>query len=170
MQHRWDIFCSVIDNYGDIGVTWRLARQLVDEFNISVRLFIDDLHAFSRLCPQANVQATKQIRQGVEICLWADNWQAIKPSDVVIEAFACTLPNEYVEAMAEQNNRQPILWLNLEYLSAETWIDDCHALPSPQKNGLDKYFFFPGFTQKSGGLLRERDLLIQRKKIPSKRR
>ncbi|MFB4378240.1 elongation factor P maturation arginine rhamnosyltransferase EarP, partial [Pseudomonas sp. LR-1a] len=20
---RWDIFCRVVDNYGDIGVTWR---------------------------------------------------------------------------------------------------------------------------------------------------
>ncbi|MER2540956.1 MAG: elongation factor P maturation arginine rhamnosyltransferase EarP, partial [Azonexus sp.] len=24
MQRNWDIFCRVIDNYGDIGVCWRL--------------------------------------------------------------------------------------------------------------------------------------------------
>jgi hypothetical protein len=27
----WDIFCCVVDNFGDIGVTWRLARQLEQE-------------------------------------------------------------------------------------------------------------------------------------------
>ncbi|WP_187492385.1 elongation factor P maturation arginine rhamnosyltransferase EarP, partial [Pantoea agglomerans] len=26
MKVTWDIFCTVVDNYGDIGVTWRLAR------------------------------------------------------------------------------------------------------------------------------------------------
>ena len=24
----WDIFCQVIDNHGDVGVCWRLAREL----------------------------------------------------------------------------------------------------------------------------------------------
>jgi hypothetical protein len=26
MQLHWDIFCRVIDNFGDIGVCWRLAH------------------------------------------------------------------------------------------------------------------------------------------------
>jgi len=38
---RWDIFCSVADNYGDAGVAWRLARQLVAEHRRAVRLFVD---------------------------------------------------------------------------------------------------------------------------------
>ena len=160
MSSRWDIFCSVVDNYGDIGVTWRLARQLVAEHGLAVRLWVDDLGAFVRLCPQADAQAPRQIQQGVEICLWRADWQVVEPADVVIEAFACELPAAYIEAMAKRKRK--VLWLNLEYLSAEDWVEGCHGLPSLQSNGLSKFFFFPGFTAGSGGLLRERELLTQR--------
>ncbi len=55
------------------------------------------------------------------------------------------------------------LWINLEYLSAETWVEECHLLTSPQAGlPLTKYFFFPGFTSKTGGLLQERGLLAAR--------
>jgi uncharacterized repeat protein (TIGR03837 family) len=161
MRATWDIFCSVVDNYGDIGVTWRLARQLVAEHGLTVRLWVDDLGAFVRLCPQADAQAQRQIQQGVEVCLWADDWQATEPADVVIEAFACELPALYVAAMVQRPQKP--LWLNLEYLSAEDWVAGCHGLPSLQSNGLSKFFFFPGFTKGSGGLLRERELLAQRR-------
>lgn len=161
MRPTWDIFCSVVDNYGDIGVTWRLARQLVAEHGLAVRLWVDDLSAFARLCPQADVAALRQHQQGVEVCWWGDDWQAVDPADVVIEAFACELPASYIAAMARR--AQKPLWLNLEYLSAEEWVEGCHGLPSLQSNGLSKFFFFPGFTAGSGGLLRERDLLEQRR-------
>lgn len=161
MRATWDIFCSVVDNYGDIGVTWRLARQLVAEHGLAVRLWVDDLGAFARLCPQANAQLLSQMQQGVEVCAWSADWQAAEPADVVIEAFACELPAAYIAAMARRE--QKVLWLNLEYLSAEEWVEGCHGLPSMQSNGLSKFFFFPGFTAGSGGLLRERELLKQRR-------
>lgn len=162
MKATWDIFCSVVDNYGDIGVTWRLARQLAAEHGLAVRLWVDDLGAFVRLCPQAEVQAPRQTQQSVEICLWPADWQeVVEPADVVIEAFACELPAAYIAAMA--GREQKVLWLNLEYLSAEDWVEGCHGLPSMQSNGLSKFFFFPGFTPGSGGLLRERGLLAQRR-------
>ena len=161
MKATWDIFCSVVDNYGDIGVTWRLARQLVAEHGLAVRLWVDDLAAFVRLCPQADAQAQRQTQQGVEICLWRAEWQAVEPVDVVIEAFACELPASYIAAMAQRSQKP--LWLNLEYLSAEDWVEGCHGLPSLQSNGLSKFFFFPGFSAGSGGLLRERELLVQRR-------
>jgi uncharacterized repeat protein (TIGR03837 family) len=160
MKASWDIFCSVVDNYGDIGVTWRLARQLVAEHDLAVRLWVDDLGAFFRLCPEADRQAAQQRREGVEIRQWPVPWQPVEPADVVIEAFACELPEAYVAAMAARPNK--VLWLNLEYLSAEDWVEGCHGLPSLQSNGLPKFFFFPGFTPGSGGLLRERELLAQR--------
>ncbi|WP_298190101.1 elongation factor P maturation arginine rhamnosyltransferase EarP [uncultured Pseudomonas sp.] len=161
MRATWDIFCSVVDNYGDIGVTWRLARQLVAEHGLAVRLWVDDLTAFVRLCPQADSQLLRQVQQGVEVCAWSADWQAVEPSDVVIEAFACELPAAYIAAMARRKRK--VLWLNLEYLSAEDWVEGCHGLPSMQSNGLSKFFFFPGFTPGSGGLLRERALLTQRR-------
>ncbi|MEE1888792.1 elongation factor P maturation arginine rhamnosyltransferase EarP [Pseudomonas carassii] len=157
MKTTWDIFCTVVDNYGDIGVTWRLARQLAAEHDLAVRLWVDDLQAFVRLCPQADSQAGQQWQQGVEIRHWPVTWQGAQPAQVVVGAFACQLPDGYVQAMRQQTT--PPLWLNLDYLSAEDWVEGCHGLPSPQANGLRKFFFFPGFTEKTGGLLREATLL-----------
>ncbi|MDX1269967.1 MAG: elongation factor P maturation arginine rhamnosyltransferase EarP, partial [Oceanisphaera sp.] len=127
MRPTWDIFCSVVDNYGDIGVTWRLARQLVAEHDAAVRLWVDDLLAFAHLCPEADVRAAQQCRQGVDICHWPAPWLPVEAADVVIEAFACELPTAYVAAMAQR--ARPSLWLNLEYLSAEDWVGGCHGLP-----------------------------------------
>ena len=38
-----DLFCRVVDNYGDLGVCWRLARQLAGEHGVAVRLWVDAL-------------------------------------------------------------------------------------------------------------------------------
>lgn len=160
MKTHWDIFCCVVDNYGDIGVTWRLARQLVAEQGQAVRLWVDDLKAFVRICPEAQADAAQQWQQGVDVRQWPREWQDTAVADVVIGAFACQLPPAYVQGMLDQP-RAP-LWLNLDYLSAEDWVEGCHGLPSPQANGLRKVFFFPGFTAKTGGLLREANLLAQR--------
>jgi hypothetical protein len=46
----WDIFCRVIDNYGDIGVCWRLARQLANEYPYQIRLWVDELAALKMIC------------------------------------------------------------------------------------------------------------------------
>lgn len=161
MTASWDIFCTVVDNYGDVGVTWRLARQLVAEHDVAVRLWVDDLAAFQRLCPQADPTADEQWHHGVQVCHWRSHWPAASVPDVVIGAFACQLPLDYIDAM-RAHSRAP-LWLNLDYLSAEDWVEGCHGLPSPQSNGLRKVFFFPGFTDKTGGLLREGDLLARRR-------
>lgn len=161
MKSTWDIFCCVVDNYGDIGVTWRLARQLVAEHGLAVRLWVDEPKAFVRLCPEADVAAAVQWQDGVEVRRWDAEWQPVAVADVVIGAFACQIPPSYIDAMAERAT--PALWLNLDYLSAEDWVEGCHGLPSPQSNGLRKVFFFPGFTAGTGGLLREADLLARRK-------
>ena len=156
-----DIFCSVIDNYGDIGVCWRLARLLANEHGLAVRLWVDDLASFARLCPQADATLDRQRQMGVEICRWQQDFPFTSPADIVIAAFACKLPESYVEAMAAQ--QQAPIWINLEYLSAEDWVQGCHGLPSPHlRLPLTKYFFFPGFTKLTGGLLIERDLLARR--------
>jgi uncharacterized repeat protein (TIGR03837 family) len=160
MKASWDIFCSVVDNFGDIGVTFRLARQLVAEHDMQVRLWVDDLSAFVRLCPGADPAAEQQMQDGVLVCHWAKAWRPVELPDVVVEAFACRLPAEYVEAMQARQKRP--LWFNLEYLSAEDWVSGCHALPSIQSSGLRKYFFFPGFSSKTGGLLREAGLIQRR--------
>lgn len=160
MKVSWDIFCSVVDNYGDIGVTWRLARQLAAEHDLAVRLWVDDLHAFVPLCPEADATASEQWQQGVEVRQWPQVWAAVEVADVVIEAFGCKLPEAYLRAMKERVS--PALWINLEYLSAEDWVAGCHGLPSLRPDGLKRMFFFPGFEAGTGGLLREGDLLARR--------
>ena len=161
MKARWDIFCSVVDNYGDIGVTWRLARQLVAEHGCEVRLWVDDLRAFERMCPEIDVHLSQQWQEGVDVRHWPAEWVNAPAADVVIAAFACQLPPDYMEAMAGRE-RVP-LWMNLDYLSAEDWVVGCHRLPSVKFKGVQKYFFFPGFRPGTGGLLREAGLLEQRR-------
>jgi uncharacterized repeat protein (TIGR03837 family) len=165
MKASWDIFCSVVDNFGDVGVTFRLARQLVAEHDLHVRLWIDDLNAFARLCPGADPLAVQQSCDGVIVCHWPKEWRPVELPDVVVEAFACRLPADYIQAMETCENRP--LWFNLEYLSAEDWVSGCHGLPSIQSSGVRKYFFFPGFTDKTGGLLREAGLIEQRQAFES---
>jgi len=160
MKASWDIFCTVVDNFGDVGVTFRLARQLVAEHDMNVRLWIDDLSAFARLCPGADAEAPQQWCDGVRVCFWPKDWQPVEPADVVIEAFGCHLPPAQIDAMKARSPRP--LWLNLEYLSAEEWVTGCHGLPSLQSSGIQKFFFFPGFRDTTGGLLREAGLIERR--------
>src|SRR5450759_838066 len=161
LRKTWDIFCTVVDNFGDIGVTWRLARQLAGELGRTVRLWVDDLESFRRIAPGLDPALDKQMHRGVQICRWTSSLPDTGPADAVIEAFACHLPEAYVEAMAAREKKPA--WINLEYLSAQGWVEESHALPSPHPHlALTKFFFFPGFTDKTGGLLRERDLIIRR--------
>jgi uncharacterized repeat protein (TIGR03837 family) len=161
MMRTWDIFCTVIDNYGDIGVSWRLARSLVREHGARVRLWVDDLAAFQRIRPEIRVEREQQQCDGVTVCAWRATFASTPPAAVVVEAFGCTLPESYVADMATRS--PPPVWINLEYLSAEPWVAAHHGLPSPHPRlPLTKYFFFPGYTAQTGGLFRERDLLTRR--------
>ncbi|MFJ4197728.1 elongation factor P maturation arginine rhamnosyltransferase EarP [Pseudomonas sp. NPDC089534] len=160
LNTRWDIFCTVVDNYGDIGVTWRLARQLVAEHGLAVRLWVDDLRAFERICPEIDPSLAQQRQEGVEVRHWPTEWAGADAADVVIAAFACQLPGAYMEAMADRE--KPPLWMNLDYLSAEDWVVGCHGLPSVKYRSVQKFFFFPGFQPGTGGLLREQGLIEQR--------
>ncbi|MEI5998899.1 elongation factor P maturation arginine rhamnosyltransferase EarP [Paraburkholderia bengalensis] len=159
-----DIFCAVIDNFGDIGVCWRLARQLAAEHGWQVRLFVDDLHAFRKLNPAVDAGRARQAVDGIVIEHWHEPAHAgdtLQVADVVIEAFACELPHAYIAAMARRE-RAPV-WLNLEYLSGEDWVADFHLRPSPHpRYALMKTFFFPGLGKGTGGVLKERDLDARR--------
>ncbi|MEC4722159.1 elongation factor P maturation arginine rhamnosyltransferase EarP [Noviherbaspirillum sp. CPCC 100848] len=161
------LFCKVVDNFGDIGICWRLARQLMQECGIAVTLWVDDLHSFHRICPAVIIDARLQRIDGVTIRRWDAQDGAFSKdeiADIVIEFFACDIPPGYIAAMAECDPRP--VWINLEGLSAEEWVEGCHTLPSPHPRlPLTKYFFFPGFTGKTGGLLHESALEEQRQRF-----
>ncbi|MBS0339663.1 MAG: elongation factor P maturation arginine rhamnosyltransferase EarP [Proteobacteria bacterium] len=162
---RWDIFCKVIDNHGDLGVCWRLARALASEGD-RVRLWIDDASALAWMAPQGC--------PGVDVLAWNEAPIALEnlcfdtAPDVLVEAFGCdpapAVVEQFATAMARDGRKR--CWINLEYLSAEPYVERLHGLPSPvfrgPGSGLTKYFYYPGFTAATGGLLRESDLMARR--------
>jgi len=155
---RIDIFCDIVDNYGDAGVCWRLAKRFAQtspsSYHDSIRLFCDDLNLLNLLAG-GDAQAVA-FELGIEILPWSASIEtSSKPEesvtpDLVIEAFGCDLPELYLKKISSNPN---CIILNLEYLSAEDWIESHHGLPSAGI-GLKKYFFFPGFTVRSGRLLK----------------
>jgi len=167
-RRQWDIFCKVIDNFGDIGVSWRLSADLAARGQ-AVRLWVDDASALSWMAPLG--------APGVTVLPWgqaadAGALAALLPpnsGEVLVEAFGCEIPPEFLSAwLAEPlpGHTSPVAgrcWLNLEYLSAEAYVARSHALPSPVQHGpaagCSKWFFYPGFTPQTGGLLREAGLI-----------
>ena len=158
---RWDVFCRVVDNYGDAGVCWRLARALAAEHALDVTLRIDRLATLARFEPSIDPRRAVQSCAGVTVRPLDDAAPVDALPNVVVEAFGCGLPPRYVAAMA--SSAAPPVWINLEYLSAEPWVDSVHAMASAQPRAdLTRYFWFPGFTQHTGGLIRESGLLDAR--------
>ncbi|WP_291010114.1 elongation factor P maturation arginine rhamnosyltransferase EarP [Hydrogenophaga sp.] len=164
---RWDLFCRVVDNLGDIGVCWRLSADLAARGQ-QVRLWIDQPGPLRWMAPGA---LEGQV-PGVQVQHWHDPLSAHAladwvPGDVWVETFGCDPAAECMARLAEQLTQggpTPV-WINLEYLSAEGYVERCHRLPSlvnqDPLRGLTKWFFYPGFTGSTGGLLREPDLLAR---------
>ncbi|RYZ82675.1 MAG: elongation factor P maturation arginine rhamnosyltransferase EarP, partial [Moraxellaceae bacterium] len=158
------IFCNVIDNFGDIGVCWRLARQLADEYSWQVSLFVDDLDSFAVLAPSLLTTLDVQPLDQIIVRRWHAQVLFEQAFDLVIEGFGCRLSDGLIaQLQAQAQAGQPALWLNLEYLSAEAWAIDCHGMTSIHPStGLQQTFWFPSVTPQSGGLLREQNLIQQR--------
>ncbi|RRN45237.1 DUF2331 family protein [Lautropia dentalis] len=249
----WHLLCQVIDNFGDAGVMWRLARQLRNEYGCTVRFFIDQPEIMQQLAPAwfqlpspcahlraptsastpasgaeqgdpaitASATAAETAAANAPPCPDGsltihplhDSPALIEGADVIVCGFQVRLPPAARAALKTRSIRPvpvaaqpastqpapphrapahpapartasahpapqvdasnpemhdgkgsalPPLLLQLEYLSAEDWVEAGHGLPSLQPDGLVEYFFNPGFTARTGGLLRERDLLAQR--------
>lgn len=166
------IFCAIVDNFGDVGVCWRLARQLAREHGTRVTLWVDDITEAKRFLASQALDEQALAPGNVSIRHWPAQWPAdaedtaeVLRSDLLIEAFACHLP-EPLQAAMGRAERLPV-WVNLEYLSAEPWVAEHHGLASllhlpgaaAGSAPVAKTFFFPGFTPATGGLLREEGLL-----------
>lgn len=165
---QWDIFCKVIDNFGDIGVSWRLSADLAARGQ-TVRLWVDDASALSWMAPLgASRVMVLPWGQAADPSALAALLPA-NPGEVLVEAFGCEIPAEFLSAWLAAplpDQSSPVAgrcWLNLEYLSAETYVARSHALASPVQHGpaagCRKWFFYPGFTPQTGGLLREAGLI-----------
>lgn len=157
IHKKVDIFCKIVDNFGDIGVCWRLAKQLHQEHNLPVRLFVDNLSVASKILTDIT-NADEQQFDGVTIVRLDENTVFDSAADIVIETFACGLPTAYLALMTQQN-----IWVNVDYLSAESWVPEFHGLNGKHhETKLTRHFYFPGFHDNTGGLLREQSLVASR--------
>ncbi len=153
----WDIFCKVIDNYGDVGVSWRLARGLAARAQ-TVRLWLDDPGALQWMAPHG--------ADGVEVRHWSNPLaiEDLRVGEVLVETFGCQIATEFIAAYALQSSLRSHkqVWVNVEYLTAQAYAGRCHGLPSPVMDptggALKRHYFYPGFDATTGGLLREPDL------------
>ena len=173
-KSNWDIFCSVVDNFGDIGVCWRLACNLAQRGR-TVRLWVDDVSPLGWMAPggYANVEVIN-CKNGIP----KNTNSAL--GDVLLDTFDCEFAinlraNNAINTQSTDENstileslseKRPV-WLNLEYLTAESFAERAHTLPyvhhSGAAEGWTQRYFYPGFNGRTGGLLREADLFERQK-------
>ena len=147
-----DIFCQVIDNYGDVGVAYRLAREFKRVHpNKKLRFVINQTEELNLI----------RRSEDIEIILYKDISKIENSADLIIESFGCEIPKEYMDKALKKSK----LIINLEYFSAEKWVDDFHLQESFLGGNLKKYFFIPGLSKKSGGILLDNEFLERKKKV-----
>ena len=147
-----DIFCQVIDNYGDVGVAYRLAREFKRVYpNKKLRFVINQIEELNLI----------RKSEDIEIILYKDISKIENSADLIIESFGCEIPKEYMDKALKKSK----LIINLEYFSAEKWVDDFHLQESFLGGNLKKYFFIPGLSEKSGGILLDNEFLERKKKV-----
>lgn len=166
---KWDIFCKVVDNFGDIGVCWRLACNLAARGK-TVRLWADDVAPLAWMAPHGHPYIEViECKNGIPK---NTNFTNITLGDVLVDTFDCEFAINLIASQAinmrptaqfitKKSSIHPV-WLNLEYLTAESFAERAHALPyvhhSGAAQGWTQRYFYPGFNERTGGLLRETDL------------
>lgn len=154
------ILCKVVDNFGDIGVVYRLCRAISeqnDEYKIS--LVVSCLDSFSKMADEINPMLEHQVFLGMDVYDWnaSDLCRKEFESDVpeyILECFQCGRPEWLEEIIFHPDFRNVVKIINVEYLTAESWAEDCHLLKSGTRSAnVRKMNFFPGFTKKTGGLI-----------------
>ena len=156
------IFCRVIDNFGDAGVTWRLAKRLRD-LAFPVTLVIDDFKTLGALVHDLDTTKTCADVRGIRIVNWdtfesevnQGNLETIGGTwpNLVLETFGCRLPDAVEKGLCDGLER---LYMNLDYLSAEEWVEGSHKIWGLHPSlPIKKLWYFPGFTDKTGGVLIE---------------
>ena len=172
------ILCKVVDNYGDIGVCYRLTKAILDyieEFprfkDTKILLVCDNLQSFAKICtdinPENNYSVVKYKNTYFSVFNWNidktdDKWRINfffeeNPPHVVLECFQCGRP-DWLENLLFDKAAPQSQVINLEYLTAEKYADDFHCLQSlTRSSNVKKVNFMPGFTEKTGGLIQNKD-------------
>ena len=164
------ILCRVVDNYGDIGFVYRLARELSSLSSIEktqIRLIVSDLKSFNAMAlpPGISTSLAVQNYNGWKVI----DWNACAegkceftehPPKIILECFQCGRPEWLDEILFSAQTTQTVQIVNVEYLTAEDWADDFHLLKSGTRSALVKKInFMPGFTKKTGGLVLDKNFV-----------
>ncbi|MCQ2584282.1 MAG: elongation factor P maturation arginine rhamnosyltransferase EarP [Treponema sp.] len=165
------ILADIVDNFGDIGVAWRLCRNIFrnqaagenPKQNISIRLVTNSLSSFAKINNQINpdlpFQECKCENGTIKVYDWTDYDFCYRtftdnPPEVILEMFQCGQPDWLEKILFEDRVDYKVHIIMIDYLSAEPWVDDFHCLKSLTRTALvPKVNFMPGFTNKTGGLL-----------------
>ena len=144
------IVCKVIDNFGDAGFSLRLAKALAERGH-SVDLFHDDSATFRALYPtpdNGNLKLIDAIKTNIET-------EGLQKPDLILEPFGTSSEQtayRFDLVLKRQFPKTP--WLLIDYLSSEKWIESFHLSNSIDPNtGHVTTFFYPGFTEQTGGLI-----------------
>lgn len=159
--------CRVVDNYGDIGFVYRLARSLAElrGSEVSLRLIVSNLDSFSKMAPGVDSSKAIQKFMGWTVLDWNADETCIaeykkNPPEVILECFQCGRPDWLENLIFSDELKKDVRILNVEYLTAEDWADDFHLLKSGTRSShVKKYNFMPGFTEKTGGLVLDADFI-----------
>ena len=154
------ILCRVVDNFGDIGFVYRLCRSLSQKApSLSLRIVTDNLHSFSLLEPEVKENLTFQKINSWKVIDWnASEENTIEftknEPEIILECFQCGRPEWLDEILFSPSRERIVKIINIDYLTAEDWADDFHLLKGATRSTLVKKInFFPGFTNKTGGMV-----------------
>ena len=166
------VLCKVVDNYGDIGVCWRMCRRLkkIAPQN-TISLVVDNFESFGKIEPRvirqnviARSEATRQSIQieGIDIYNWNDDYNCHKVFyandgerlSIILECFQCGRPDWMEKILFEEKLQRTVQIIMIDYLTAEKYAEDFHCLKSLTRSAkVQKVNFMPGFTPKTGGLI-----------------
>lgn len=161
------VLCKVVDNFGDIGVVWRLCCQLSNQikkenFTSKINLIVDDLVSFNKICNSVDSNKSFQIVENINIFNWNDEklcYDEFSKNDgenlsVILEVFQCGRPSWMEKILFEEKLNRTVQIIMIDYLTAEKYAEDFHCLQSLTRSSkVQKVNFMPGFTNKTGGLI-----------------
>ena len=161
------VLCKVVDNFGDIGVVYRLSKQLkkINPEN-QINLVVDDLISFNKICNLVQCDVSEQEVEGLRVFNWnaADYChEAFSRNDgelvpVILECFQCGRPDWMEKILFEEKLSRTVHIIMIDYLTAEQYAEDFHCLQSLTRSAkVQKVNFMPGFTEKTGGLVIEEE-------------
>lgn len=163
------ILCKVVDNFGDIGFVYRLACAIsalsgqIFHSELNLRIVADNLKSFSLLEPKINPNLDAQKINGWQVFKWNADSVCLdefrkNPPQIILECFQCGRPEWLENLLFTEKVPNIVNIIMIDYLTAEPYAETFHKLQSLTRSArVQKVNFMPGFTEKTGGLILNRN-------------